>query len=361
MTSIPAYSPIFALTRGGTVESVHYGAIAVVDIKGRLIAGVGDPELTTFTRSSAKPFQVLPLLVRGGKKYYDLTDREIAIMCASHSGTDNHLEVIQQLQHKTGVSEHELLCGVHYPIHKPTADAMRANHEKPTPNRHNCSGKHTGMCAFVRLLIEKEGQGAEGLPYIDPSHPIQEEIFSTFARVCGLRSEQIAIGIDGCSAPIFAAPLRNIAWGYAQICDPNLEDIGNQAITTALRQVAKSMINHPDMVAGPDRFDTELMKIGRGKFVAKGGAEAFQGIGLMPDAIAPGSSAIGIAIKISDGDKRLTVRSAVTVEVLRQLGALSSDELRELSVYSPHFPVKNWRGIVVGEAYPLFSLNANEL
>jgi L-asparaginase II len=354
---VPVYPPIFVLTRGETIESLHAGAVAVVDVRGALVGWYGDPEIVTFLRSSAKPFQVLPFLTYGGKEVFKLTDREIAIMCASHSGTDEHVEVLRQIQVKAGISEEELLCGVHEPLHMPTALELRARHEEPTPNRHNCSGKHTGMLAFARLIEAREAGSVEKLAYIDPAHRVQLEILNTFAEMCALPVEQVSTGVDGCSAPIFAVSLYHVALAYARLCDPDAGNILPEARLQACKQVTGAMIAYPDMVAGPERFDTLLMQVGRGKIVAKGGAEAFMGVGLMPGALGPGSPALGIAIKIADGDRRSSVRPAVTLEVLRQLGALSSIDLEALSEYGPCLPVKNWRKLVVGEAYPVFSLN----
>ena len=87
------YQPVFELTRGNIVESTHFGSIAVVDSNGRLLAWYGEPKLVTFMRSSAKPFQALPFIERGGDRTFHLTSKEIAIICASHEGTDQHVEV----------------------------------------------------------------------------------------------------------------------------------------------------------------------------------------------------------------------------------------------------------------------------
>ena len=83
-------------------------------------------------------------------------------------------------------------------------EALRERGERPTPNRHNCSGKHTGMIAFARMLDGAEGGSTGQLPYIDPSHRIQKDILSTFARMCDLPVDQVSKGTDGCSAPIFS-------------------------------------------------------------------------------------------------------------------------------------------------------------
>src|SRR5512135_984797 len=171
-----SYQPIFQLTRGDIVESIHFGAIAVVEASGRVMAWYGDPNLVTFTRSSAKPLQALPFLESGGRQHYGLTLQEVALLCASHSGTDAHMAVIKSIQAKTGVHETDLMCGTHTVYDRKTAEAMKERGEMPTPNRHNCSGKHTGMLAFSLMLgIAIDPQHN---PYIDPHHPIQRKILS---------------------------------------------------------------------------------------------------------------------------------------------------------------------------------------
>ena len=117
--------PIFEVTRGQIVESVHYGSIAVVDSNGKMIASYGDPRTVAFLRSSAKPFQVLPFVERGGVEAFQLSQKELAILCASHSGTDEHVATVRGIQAKVGISEAELLCGVHDPGDQATLEAMK--------------------------------------------------------------------------------------------------------------------------------------------------------------------------------------------------------------------------------------------
>jgi len=169
--------------------------------------------------------------------------------------------------------------------------------------------------------------------------------------------EQVAGGIDGCSAPNFAVPLRCAAFGFARLSDPETGCVRPQARVAACHTITAAMMSHPDMVGGPGRFDTRLMMLTQGRIVSKGGAEAFEGIGLLPGAIGPGSPAIGIALKIADGDNRQMVRTAVSLEVLRQLGALSEAELATLSDIGPCLPRYNWRKIQVGLSRPVFELN----
>jgi L-asparaginase II len=344
---------VVELTRGSIVESVHFGAIAVVDAGGSLIASVGDPEAVTFMRSSAKPFQALPFIEMGGDQAFGLTPREVALICASHSGTDEHVAVVSGIQQKVGISERDLMCGTHWPYYEPTALALRMRGEQPTPNRHNCSGKHTGMLAHARL------RHAPLENYIDITHPVQQAILKTFAEMCGLAVEQVVVGVDGCSAPNFAVPLRNAALGYARLFDP--AGLAPER-AAACQRITQAMTSNPDMVAGPERFDTLIMGLASGmasgRILTKAGAEGYQGIGLAPGALGIGTPAVGIAFKIADGDAAGRARSLVGLEVLRQLGAISKhevDELDELAQFAPR-PLYNWRRMQVGEIRPAFTL-----
>jgi L-asparaginase II len=350
------YQPIFELTRGTIVESIHFGAVAVVDSSGHLLAWYGDPKVVTFMRSSAKPLQAVSFIEHGGDQTFHLTSKEIAIICASHEGTDEHVEVIKGIQAKVGVQESDLLCGTHLLSHLPTVEAMRARGETPTSNRNNCSGKHTGMLAHARM---------RGLPiadYINPEHPVQKAILETFSEMCGIETERVEIGTDGCSAPNFAIPLSNAALGFARLCDPRSL---SQERAAACRRITSAMMANPVMVSGAGRFDTRVMEVCSKRIVAKGGAEGYMVMGILAGALGAESPGIGIVFKISDGDLavrdadgkfRNRVRPAVALEILKQLGYISEKELEALAEFGPVRPVTNVRKIVVGESHPAFSL-----
>jgi L-asparaginase II len=360
------YLPMFEFTRGGIVESVHYGAAAVVDSDGNLQASFGSPYTQTYLRSSAKPFQAIPLVENGGIERYNLELKEVALVCASHSGTDEHVATVGSIQRKTGVAEDELMCGVHPAYHPETAEAMRKRGEEPTPNRHNCSGKHTGMLAYARMKEaagDNEPAPVYQLDYIDRTHPIQKDILKAFSEMCRIPEEEVLIGIDGCSAPNFAVPLYNSALGFAQLCDPS--DLPEKRVR-ACRLITQAMGEYPEMVGGPDSFDTLLMQALKGRVICKGGAEGYLAMGILPDALGRGSRAMGISIKISDGDIGAhvppkfgftgRVRPAVTLEILRQLGVISQNEIQAFTSFGPAYPLHNWRKTVVGEGRPNFTL-----
>jgi L-asparaginase II len=348
--SNPSFLPLVEFTRGSTVESVQFGALAVVDPQGNLIASYGDPNTVTFLRSTAKPFQLLPFIEAGGHNHYQFSQQEIALMCASHSGTDQHVEVVSGIQRQAGIKESDLMCGVHPPGHKKTAESLLLRAEEPTPNRHNCSGKHTGMLAFAKM----NGEPLES--YLERDHPVQQRILQTFAELCSLPLEEIQIGTDGCSAPNFAVPLVNAAWAWARLADPS--SLANSR-ANAIRTIVQAMMAYPEMVGGPERFDTALMQTAKGRVVAKGGAEGYEGMAILPGAIGPDSTALGVALKISDGDGYGRAVAAVSLEILRQLGVLSSQELQSLEAFGPKRVVRNWRKLAVGEMRPIFDLHLN--
>ncbi len=300
----------------------------------------------------------MPFLLHGGQAAYHLTPPEIAIICASHSGTDEHYQTVQGIQAKAGIHESELLCGTHPLTHLATVEAMRDRGEPVTSNRHNCSGKHTGMLAYTRL---KKLPADFDLPYINPAHPIQKDILENFAGMAGLSPEQVVVGVDGCSAPNFAVPLYNGALAYARLCDPSQLDAQKAEVC---RTITQAMSANPFMVGGPDSFDTHLMEAGGGRIICKGGAEGYQALGILPGALGKGSPGLGVAIKISDGDLGSHtrapfghVRPAVSLEALRQLGVLSPAELEKLASYGPVFSLHNWMNLEVGKARPTFTLS----
>jgi len=351
---MPVSRPLLEVIRGTLVESAHHGAIAVVNSNANLLHAHGDPHTVAFLRSSAKPFQALPFVEAGGVEHFDLTTAELALACASHETSDLHLQTVQGMQTKIGIREDRLQCGPHFPGDADKFKQVIREGIAPTPNFNNCSGKHTAMLAFAKM---------RGLPletYLDFDHPIQQNILKIISEMCDMEMKDIALGIDGCSAPNFAMPLFNAALGMARLCDPREL---SQARAVACKKITDAMTSHPEMVSNFGEFDCELMKIGEGKIVTKRGAEGFQIVGIMPGVI--GERGVGIAFKVTDGDaSRLSdslqwssrVRPAVTLEILKQLGALNEAQLGALAKFGPEKELKNYAGIVTGRSKTVFEL-----
>lgn len=329
-----AHAPLAEITRGGRVESVHYGSVAVVDTRGRLLYAAGDPQFPTFTRSALKPFQALPFLRDGGAHHFGFGTREIALMCASHSGEPMHTDVVAGMLHKAGCDESHLQCGCHLPLRYAPGEAPPGEHFGPLYN--NCSGKHAG---FLAWCVQ---HGAPLASYLDPAHPLQREIRAAVAAMSDMLPDELAAGTDGCSAPNYALPLSSLAYAYARLAQGARDaQFGHQ-----LGPLFEAMTSHPELVSGSGRGDLAFMQTAPGDWVAKAGAEAVQAIGVY-------SAGIGIAIKVADGSGRALQPAAIAV--LEQLGLLRQTEGGPLAPFA-HPVLKNLRGIEVGEIRPVVDL-----
>src|SRR3990172_967488 len=180
--------------RGDTVESVHYGSVAVVDSKGRLIYSAGDPKFFTYLRSSAKPFQTIPVIESGTAENFDFSTKELAIVSGSHNGEKIHVDTVKKILKKVGLSEKYLKCGTHTPLYYTAKNITPKSTQKFSVLQHNCSGKHSGMLAVSKY------KSFNPRNYIDPEHPVQRMILKAVAEVCDYPENKIKIGIDGCSA-----------------------------------------------------------------------------------------------------------------------------------------------------------------
>lgn len=339
--------PLVEVTRGRIVESVHYGSLCIASPDGRVAASLGDMRAPFFLRSSAKPFQALAFLERGGIRRYRLEPQEIAILCASHSGTPEHIKTLEGLQEKTGINESLLQCGIHAPYHQESAQRLMLEGKPLHPNHNNCSGKHTGMLAFAKMI------GAPPDDYLADSHPVQQAILETFAEMCAVDQDAVELGVDGCTAPVFAVPLPATARAYARLCQADGLAPGR---AEACRAITAAMTARADMVAGPKRFDTDAMAAGRGSFISKLGAEGYRGIGILPGCARGVDSALGVAIKISDGDASARAASVVAMAILKALNVLDDNQAAGLRPYDQR-PTTNWRGKEVGEIRPTEALS----
>lgn len=344
--------PLVELTRGEQVESIHYGSFALADANGTLMT-YGNVASCYFLRSSAKPFQALPLIENGGVEKYQLSLKEIAILCSSHSGTDEHAVILEKLHRKIGIQESDLQCGIHPPYDKKTQEQLLLKGEKPTPIRHNCSGKHTAMMALAKIL------GAPLDSYLSTGHPVQAMILKTFSEMCDVPVKEINLGIDGCSAPVFSIPLTNAALGLARLAHPVKM---SRTRAEACRLIFKAMTEFPEMVAGPGRFDTVFMEAMQGAALSKSGAEGYLAISIPGEIRTKHNKGFGIAIKVSDGDPENRAAPVAALEILRHLGIIEESALLKLESFDRR-DLKNWRGLKVGTIRPsreisnIFALN----
>jgi L-asparaginase II len=321
---------------GYTIENIHAGSIAVVDLDGRLLAWAGDPQYQTFTRSALKPFQALPFLLSDGPARFGLAEEEIALLCASHSGEEKHLAGVRSILGKIGLDAGQLECGCGAPLYYETNNLPVPQDRAWTQLHHNCSGKHSGFLAWCRQ------HGAPTGGYVERDHPLQRAIRAALADAVSLPEAQLPSGIDGCSAPNYALPLASLAHLYARLA----QGARDARLGSALGPLFDAMTHRPDMVSGTERSDLVLMTAGGGDWVAKIGADAVQAIGIR-------SLGIGIAIKIADGNNRGL--HTVTYNVLDQLGLLDEGRRAVLERFRQPL-IKNARGAVAGDIRSLFTL-----
>jgi L-asparaginase II len=338
------------VTRGEGLDARHRGWIAGVNPGGELTVSVGDPDQPIFLRSSAKPFQLAPFVASGRFDSYGFgaPTEALAIMAASHSGEDRHVRTVQTLLREGGLSRDVLQCGIHAPYDKETAQRLLRDGEPLTPLRHNCSGKHAGMALHAKAA------GWKVETYWHPEHPVQRLALETVATLAEVPSDQVKTGTDGCGVVTFVLPLRNAALLFARLADPR--GVRDASLREALERIRDAMMAHPELVGGERRrLDTALMRAAPGALVAKGGAEGLSSIGVLPGKGSHKREALGLVVKIEDGDAAHRAGSVAVYATLSQLGVLdpmSSDGLRDFA--SP--PIRDPRGERAGEVKATFKI-----
>ena len=320
--------PMAELWRGGRLESVHAGHAAVVDATGALVEAWGDPGAVIYPRSSCKMVQALPLIESGAAAAAGLTDRHLALACASHQGAAIHTGMVAEWLAAQGMAEPDLRCGAHWPDDRAAANALIRAGEKPCQVHNNCSGKHAGFLTLVRHL----GAGPE---YVEVDHPVQAAVRAAFEEVTGETSP--GHGIDGCSAPNFACTVEGLARAMARFATARETD-GRGRAMVRLRQ---AMMVHPELVAGEGRACTELMRAMDGRAAIKTGAEGVF-VAIVPD------RGLGIAVKIADGATRAA--ELAIAALLVRAGVLERDH--PVTRKRLDAVLSNWRGIEVGVLRP---------
>ncbi len=281
------------LLREGITESIHKVDAVVSDNRNRVRLLAGNGEMSSFARSALKPFQALAVSSSGVLERFDLTEKDLAIICSSHQGNIEQARQVFNILWRSDIAPTLLQCPI------PSG--------KHSPLQNNCSGKHAGMLA----VCQQRNWSLNG--YLQRSHPIQELILKQISELLSIPGAELIQARDDCGAPTYSMQLQQMAYLYALLASGN---------SLALERVVRAMTHYPEMVAGACSFDTELMLRTKGSIVSKSGAEGVQCVGLVGEGM-------GLAIKVADGSKR--AKYAVAITLLKQMGWISPDIAEELT------------------------------
>ncbi|HUG41964.1 MAG TPA: asparaginase [Longimicrobiales bacterium] len=320
--------------RGARVESIHVVDLAVLGTGGEVLVTSGDAASPVFARSALKPFQAIPLVEDGVVERFGLTDEELALCCASHSGEPRHVQLAASILARIALGEDALACGPHVPFDDAAAGALRAAGREPGRLHNNCSGKHAGMLA----LAAAHGWQTEG--YHLPEHPVQRRMMEEACRWGGVEAEGVWTGADGCGVVTFGLPLTALARAFARL-------VAAEPGSPGARVVA-AMTGHPFLVGGTDRLCTRLMEVTSGRVLAKVGAEGVYGA-------ASREGGVGVALKARDGARRAA--EAALPGVLEALDLLRPGEVEALEPWGRQ-TLRNTRGERVGEVRAAVELGA---
>ena len=309
-------NPVLVNTwRGSTIECRHRGAVAVVDVTGRLVLQYGDIDRPEFPRSAIKYLQAIPLVESGAAEHFALTAQHLSFACASHNAEHIHTDLAQSWLEKIGCVAEDLECGAELPMDHESLAALVSSGGTAQRYHHNCSGKHLGLLTTCRYMDDNVRD------YRLYHHPAQQRWLGVLEDLTGLAVSQHPWGYDGCGIPALALPLRSVAQAFAHFADPQALP---ESRADAVARISAAVAEHPYMVAGRNRLCTALMELTGQSVLVKTGAEGYY------TATVP-QQGYGIALKIDDGHSRASM--AAIGAVLRQLGVLSNGQADELKRY----------------------------
>ena len=327
MKSIKTY-----ITRGNFIESIHDTKCLIKDFNYKTIFSTGHDNDFIYPRSSIKIFQAVPFIKSQAHKEFKLSNKQIAISCSSHHGEKQHLIILNNWIKKLNISKKILKCGIHNPLDQTSSNNLLLKGNKPNQLHNNCAGKHLGMitgCLLYKMSIKN---------YVSINHPYQKLIRQSLEYFTGFKITKKQFSIDGCSAPQYAFPLKNLCVSMINLLK-NYN--GNNQFSQEVKILLNSICMYPELKSGSKKYDSQLMKITKGKIFSKLGAE---GVLLF----AHKNKKIGGAIKIKDGNQRAL--PSVANQIFKRLSLISKEEERKLFNWTTQY-LYNHANIKVGEIY----------
>ena len=304
------------VTRGKIIESTHESKCIIKDYNYKTIFSTNNDNDLVYPRSAIKILQAIPFVESEAYKKFNLSQKQISISCASHCGEIEHLKVLEEWVKKIKIKKNFLQCGVHNPINLKSANKLLLSGNKPNELHNNCAGKHLAMisgCIAKKMNIEN---------YLEMNHSYQKLIrnyLEYFTETKILKSHR---GIDGCSAPQYAFPFKNLSIAMINLIRQYSE---KKEFTEIIKILLHSIEKYPQLTGSKTIYTTQLMTATNGKIFAKGGAE---GILLF----AHKEKKVGGIIKVCDGDQRAL--PSIANKIFKKLKILNNTELKKLSKWS---------------------------
>lgn len=299
------FAKLAEVWRGPVVESVHFGVAAVANAAGEIVHGWGDPSVVTFPRSSLKPIQAIALVETGAAEKFGLTQRHIALSCASHRAEDIHVDLVMEWLGQLDLTEEALACGPDLPREPKRAHAIIRAGGDESRRYHNCSGKHCGFLTVARHM----GWAVEG--YNMPSHPTQTLYLEVLSEFLGRDATSLPLGIDGCTLPAPAMSISDMAIVMARYAAASVSSPARKA---AIGTIQEAVRRYPEYMSGTGEPTDLIARATDGGVIMKTGAEGFL-CAFIPD------QGLGVALKIADGSPR--ARVLAFLNLLGQLDLLT--------------------------------------
>ena len=318
-------SVICSVFRGNLIESRHTVECVVMDSTNKTIFSTTAKNTPYCLRSTLKPFQFAAAINSGVLETFPFSNKEIAVMCASHHGQPQHVQAVKKILKTIGLSKNDLECGFHFPLDKKSKALIHKDPKQKSAIYNNCSGKHSGILAFLKhknYIIKN---------YIKHSHPIHKHIIDYIEMIAEKKATEYAV--DGCSLPTPYFPLKTLCRMYLQLV--------KETEKKELNIIKNAMQQHPEMVAGERGFDSWFMKK-ISNSIAKGGAEGMRAISIDTKEYGP----IAMAIKVQDGNHRAS--EVASIEILKKINAISNSEYESL-IKEATYTLKNLNGIKTGQ------------
>ncbi len=318
--------------RGGIVESRHRGSVIALNADGKTVFSLGDTNALVFPRSSLKPLQVIPLVESGAVERFCISDRELALACASHNAEAMHTDVLLQWMERVGLTPSQLECGPSLPLDTATAESLLQSGGSAAKELHNCSGKHTGMLTLAAFLDES----LDG--YSDYSHETQQRWMALLSELSDVNVFDMPWDRDGCGLPAVALPLSAFAKAFTPFISAcNSGRNTSDKRSSAMARVATAMRAHPQMVAGTNRCCTATMQSSDSLMVKVGAEGVYIAVALQ--------AGIVIALKNDDGATRGA--EVMLGAALRHLGLVSAEQYQHMDAwFNP--VIKNSQHVAVG-------------